>query len=130
MFFSPPRIITQFISLETLIFYNVDTKYLHNILNQYIHLPKLHSLVLNFTVCEQIPDQLFYYVFRLPQLKCFQISKQVRRAQYLVISFDDCESSSIENLVIKFGFLIYSFNDLLCHLPKLRHLSIFDEHSK
>ncbi|CAF1307527.1 unnamed protein product [Rotaria sordida] len=85
---------------------------------------ELHSLVLNLIVCEQITNKLFYYVFCLSKLKYFQISKQVKEAQFLVVSFDNCEASPIEHFVIKFGFLIHSLNYLLRRLPQLRHLSI------
>ncbi|CAF3962360.1 unnamed protein product [Rotaria sp. Silwood1] len=122
--FSPPRIITKFVRLETLIFDNIDAKYLHNILNQSIHLTKLHSLVLNLIGRVQDPDKLFFYIFRLPILKYFKITCDTKESLYLEVNFDKCKTSSIEHLVINCGFVTHSFNDLLLHLPKLRYLSI------
>jgi hypothetical protein len=95
--FSPPRIILKFVRLERLIFDNIDAKYLNNILNQLIYLSKFHSLIVNLADC-------------------------VKDSLSLNVSFDKCESSPIEDLIINCGLLIGTFNDFLCCLSKVRHL--------
>ncbi|CAF1281594.1 unnamed protein product [Rotaria sordida] len=123
--FSPPRIITKFVRLETLIFHNIDAKYLHNILNQSIHLPKLHSLVITLADCVQDPNKLFLNILRLPRLKYCKITYQTKKvSRSLEVCFDNCEVSPIEHLVMNCRFPIDSFNRLLCYVPELRHLSI------
>ena len=58
--FSPPRIISQFIQLETLILDNINEKYFNNISTDLIFLPKLHSLILNFADYIQISKYSFW----------------------------------------------------------------------
>jgi hypothetical protein len=123
--FSPPRIISKFLRLEKLILDNIDAKYLNNILNQSIHLPKLHSLVLTLADCLQHPDKLFFHIFRLPKLKYCKLTYQAKSGLLpSIICFNKCESSPIEHLVINGDFRIDAFHDLLSYLPRLRHLSI------
>jgi hypothetical protein len=124
--FSPPRILSKFLQLETLILDNIKTKYFNNILNQLYFLPKLHSLVLILTDYLQCPTTLFFYILRLRKLKYCNIEYQTKNNNYaaLPISFDQCEPSPIEHLVINTHFQIDSFKNLLVLLPKLRYLSI------
>ena len=122
--FSPPRIISKFLGLETLIFDNIDTKYLNNIFNQLIHLPKLHSLVLNLVDCIQGSNKLFFNILRLPKLKYLKLTYQTKTLKSTPVSFDKCHTSPIEHLIMNCRFQIDSFSNLLCCLPKLRRLSI------
>ncbi|CAF1285311.1 unnamed protein product, partial [Rotaria sordida] len=99
--FSPSRIISKFIYLETLILDNIKAQYLYKILNHLILLPKFHSLVINLIEYIQSPSTLFYHIFRLPKLKY-----------------------PIEHFVINSRIRFDSFNNLLFCLPQLRRLSI------
>ncbi|CAF1384714.1 unnamed protein product [Rotaria socialis] len=119
--FSPPRIICDFIQLEKLIFDNIHSKYLNNILKHLIHLPKLHSLVLSPIDNIQNPSFIFTHIFDLTKLKYCKIKYNEHA---LPIDFDECKQSSIEYLIIDSPFRYESFKKLLICLPKLRHLSI------
>jgi len=125
LIFSPPNIICDFIQLEKLIFDNIHSKYLNNILKHLIHLPKLHSLILSPVNYIQNPSILFVHIFRLTKLKFCQITYRIKDdEEVLPIDFDEYEQSSIEYLRINSCFRYESFNKLLICLPKLRHLSI------
>ncbi|CAF1079003.1 unnamed protein product [Rotaria sp. Silwood1] len=65
------RMIYDYIQLETLIFDNIDTKYLNNILKYLIYLPKLYSLIFSLIDYIQDPNILFHHIFRLSKLKYF-----------------------------------------------------------
>ncbi|CAF2994053.1 unnamed protein product, partial [Rotaria sp. Silwood2] len=118
--FSPPRIICDFIQLEKLIFDNINSKYLNNILKHLIHLPKLHSLILSIDYIQN-PNIIFIHILRLTKLKYFKIKYN---ESVLPIDFDECKQSSIEYLIIDSPFRYESFNKLLICLPKLRYLVI------
>ena len=123
--FSPPRIISKFIQLETLILDNTKAKYLDNILDHLVYLPKLYSLTLNLTDQVQYPSVLFSQIFCLPKLKYFKITYQTKDDKDpLSIYFTEYDYSPIEYLVINSRFSIETFDNLLFCLPKLRHLSI------
>ncbi|CAF1067829.1 unnamed protein product [Rotaria sordida] len=76
--FSPPRIICDFIQLEKLIFDNMNSKYLNNILKHLIHLPKLHSLILSPIDYIQDPSILFLHIFRLSKLKYCKLTYRIK----------------------------------------------------
>jgi hypothetical protein len=59
--FSPPRIISKFLRLEKLILDNIDAKYLNNILNQSIHLPKLKYCKLTYQAKRGLLPSIFYF---------------------------------------------------------------------
>lgn len=122
--FSPPRSICDFIQLETLIFDNIYSKYLYNILKHLIHLPKLHSLILSPINYIQNSSLLFLHIFRLPKLKYCKITYRIKDARGLLIQFNEYHQSSIEYLIINSRFRYESLKNLLICLPKLRHLSI------
>ncbi|CAF1393572.1 unnamed protein product [Rotaria sp. Silwood1] len=56
------RMIYDYIQLETLIFDNIDTKYLNNILKYLIYLPKLYSLIFSLIDYIQNPSILFHHI--------------------------------------------------------------------
>ncbi|CAF1118397.1 unnamed protein product [Rotaria sordida] len=123
--FSPPRIICDFIQLEKLIFDNMNSKYLNNILKHLIHLPKLHSLILSPIDYIQDPSILFLHIFRLSKLKYCKLTYRIKdKEKALPIDFHGCKHSSIEYLMINSYFRYESFNGLFNYLPKLRHLTI------
>lgn len=123
--FSPPRIITQFPQIESLVLDNIIYKSFKNISTYLTHLPKLQSLIISFTEqleCENIP---FGTIFPLTNLKYFKITYQeTNEYDPSAIYFTEYGRSSIEYLVINTCFHVESFNNLLFCFPKLRHLSI------
>ncbi|CAF4737921.1 unnamed protein product [Rotaria sp. Silwood1] len=92
------RMIYDYIQLETLIFDNIDTKYLNNILKYLIYLPKLYSLIFSLIDYIQNPSILFHHI----EIKIFPI----------------------EYLIINNRFSIDSLYDIFLCLLKLFYLSI------
>jgi hypothetical protein len=122
---SPPRIISKFIQLETLILDDITAKYLHNILKHSIVLPKLHSLILNLADHVQDPSKIFVYIFRLPKLKYCKITYRTKDDQNPPFIFlNEYKRSPIEHLVINTHFRYDSLDGLFFCLPQLRYLSI------
>jgi hypothetical protein len=123
--FSPPLLISKFLSLETLILDHINAKYLHNILKHAALLPKLSSLVLHLADHIEDPSQLFVHIFRLSKLKSCQLTYQIKDNQNpSSLFFIEHKRSSIEHLVINGRFPYNSLDDLFFHLPKLRYLSM------
>jgi hypothetical protein len=121
--FSPPRIISKFIQLESLILDNIKAKYLENILIHLCFLPELHSLTINPIDYVENPTLFYIQIFRLPKLKYCQIKFETKNDQESLLFFNN-QLSSIEHLVIKNRFRFHSFNNLLLYLPQLCYLSI------
>ncbi|CAF4282117.1 unnamed protein product, partial [Rotaria sordida] len=104
--FSPSRIISKFIYLETLILDNIKAQYLYKILHHLILLPKFHSLVLNL-------------------IEYCNLTYQTKDEQRLLpIIFHKYQYSPIEHFVINSRIRFDSFNNLLFCLPQLCRLSI------
>ena len=123
--FSPPRIICDFIQLETLIFDNIDAKYLNNILKHLYYLPKFHLLSLNFVDYVEDPRTLFHQIFRLPKLKSCKLTYKTKNDQQpMPIYLTEFTHSPIEYFEINNRFSIDSLGDILLCLPKLRYLTI------
>jgi hypothetical protein len=121
LLFSPPRFICQFIQLEILILDHINIKYLRNIFQHLITLPKLYSLKLSLV--DRIDDAS--YLFRLPYLKTCQLTYQIKNVQQpSSLIFSQYQQSSIENLTINSQFPFNSLPDLFTCLPNLHYLSI------
>jgi len=122
--FSPPRLISKFVSLENLILDNINAKYLTNILIQSILLPKFHSLVLNLADHIEDSSALLLRIFRLKNLKSCKMTYELKSTEDRFLFFNEFTSSPLEHLEINGKFLFENFDHLLICLPKLRHLSI------
>ncbi|CAF1403982.1 unnamed protein product [Rotaria sordida] len=124
--FSEPRLILNFIRLETIILDYVQEKNFNKFFDYLICLTTLHAITIFFVQDISSLDIIFSQIFRLSTLKYFKIEYQ----QLLSIDFTNYDSSSIEYLIIKGSFPFSAFHNLLCCLPKLQHLSInhFDTH--
>jgi len=120
--FSPPRMISKFIRLKTLILDNIKAKYLENILSHLKSLSELQSLTIN--LFDHIENSSLFYrqIFRLSRLKYCQIKFEATLDREPL--FFENKPSPIEHLVIKTRFRYQSFFNLLSYLPKLRYLSI------
>ena len=121
--FSPVRITSNFIRLETLIFDNIKPKYLFNILHHLASLPYLSSLVINPISHFKNLNQLYLEIFHLPVLKYFKISSE-EAFEYNPLPIVINLTSSIEHLIINGNVYLSHFNTLLFYVPHLRHLSI------
>jgi hypothetical protein len=125
LIFSPPRFICQFIELEILILDHFDTKYLKNIFQHLISLPKLHQLTLSLVDIIGDASYLYIYLFRLPYLKTCQLTYQLKQAdQPSSLLLSEHRQSSIENLTIHSQVRFDSLTDLFVCLPNLHYLSI------
>ncbi|CAF1213217.1 unnamed protein product [Rotaria sordida] len=82
--FSPPRLISKFFQLETLVFDNINTRYFNNILHHLIILPELHSLTINLTDYIQNSTLFYLQLFRLPKLKYCKIQFESKDEQQLL----------------------------------------------
>ncbi|CAF4771071.1 unnamed protein product [Rotaria sp. Silwood1] len=121
--FSPVRIALKFIRLETLIFDNIQSKYLPNILHHFISLPNLRCLILISIDSVRNLNNIYYQIFRLPTLKYCKLSlKEHVESQLLPMATDTI--SPIEHLVITNTIYFYELLTLLSYVPQLRRLSI------
>jgi hypothetical protein len=123
LIFSPVRITSNFIRLETLIFDNIKPKYLVNILNHLSSLPNLSSLVIIPVGRFGNPNDFYLQIFRLPALKYCKMSLKEHFENYpLPIAIN--LTSPIEHLVINNSFYLNHLHALLSYIPHLRRLSI------
>ncbi|CAF3964394.1 unnamed protein product [Rotaria sordida] len=120
--FSPVRIASNFTRLETLIFDNIKSKYLINILNHLVSLPNLSSLIMIPIDCCRNPNEIYQHIFRLPVLKYCKISLK-EYSDYYSLPIATNVISSIEHLVITHRFYLTNFNALLSYIPKIRRLT-------
>ena len=99
--FSPPRSILKFLKLEILILENIKAKYLDNILDHSLFLPKLHSLTLNLADSVPNPNILFSQIFHLSKLKyCKIIYKPKDENEALSIYFNEYDYGSDRKSVV------------------------------
>ncbi|CAF1261763.1 unnamed protein product [Rotaria sordida] len=122
--FPSPRTILNFNSLETLILDNLHNKKFDEFFDHFMHLPNLHSLNISLTEGIKSLYILFCQIFRLPKLKYCKIeyySENNEEPLYIDLNYN---CSSIEHLIINGPFPFNTFNNLLCCLPKLKHLSM------
>jgi hypothetical protein len=123
MILSPPRILSKFLRLETLILDNIKVKHLENILNHALSLPNLYSLVIKpVDYCEN-SNNVYRQIFRLPVLKYCKISLSTSSVLEW-LSIGDDEYSPIEHLVIDDTVYFDTLDHLLSYVPQLRKLSI------
>ncbi|CAF3730249.1 unnamed protein product [Rotaria sordida] len=123
--FSPPSIIVEFIHLETLILDNVQSKNLDKFFYCLRSLTKFHSLTLSIADNIEFLNDIFSNVLRLSKLKYCKIIYQTKHDETpFSPSFTTYNRSSIEYLIINGRFPFDSLNNLLCCLPRLRHLSM------
>ncbi|CAF1190306.1 unnamed protein product [Rotaria sordida] len=86
--FSPPRLISKFLQLETLVFDNINARYLNNILHHLIILPHLHSLTINLIDYIQNSTLFYLQLFRLSKLKYCKIQFESKDDEQLLPRFD------------------------------------------
>jgi hypothetical protein len=123
LIFSPVRITSNFIRLKTLIFNNIKSKYLINILNHLVSLTSLSSLIIMPVDHVHNPYNFYRQIFRLPSLKYCKMSlKGHIESNSLPVATD--EFSPIEHLVIENNFDSNELNILLSYVPQLRRLSV------
>lgn len=121
--FSPPRVISKFLRLQTLILDQIKAKYLENI---FIHLSFLSDLQsLSIHLIDPVKNTTLFYlqIFRLRKLKYCRMEFESENNREILLSIAN-ETSPIEHLVIKNHFQLSSFPHLLAYLPRLRYLSI------
>ncbi|CAF1179612.1 unnamed protein product [Rotaria sordida] len=122
LLFSPVRITSKFIRLETLIFDNIKSKYLLNILNHSKFLPNLSSLIIIPIDRCRNPNKIYQYIFCLPVLKYCRISLKEEYFNHFSLSISTNVTSHIQHLVIDHKFSLHNLNALLSYVPQLRCL--------
>ncbi|CAF1424667.1 unnamed protein product [Rotaria sordida] len=123
--FSRPRLVFNFIHLETLVLENIQIKYLYKILDNLVHLRKFYSLTISISDYIESLTLIFARIFLLSKLKYFKIEYQTKNYEeplFTVLIEDDY--SPMQSLIINGRFPFDSFGHLLYCLPKLQHLSI------
>ncbi|CAF3532321.1 unnamed protein product [Rotaria sp. Silwood1] len=120
--FSPVRVTSNFTRLETLLFDNIKSKYLINILNHLSSLSNLSSLVLIPIDCYRNPNEIYQHIFRLPALKYCKISLK-EYSDYYSLPMATNLTSPIEHLVITHQFYLNNLNALLSYIPQVRRLT-------
>ncbi|CAF4369054.1 unnamed protein product, partial [Rotaria sp. Silwood2] len=89
-------------------------KYLRKMFNYLMDLPKFYSLIISIDDYIESLDLLFFNLFNLLTLKYCKIEYETK----------NFECQSLIYLIINGRFSFKSLNNVLCCLPKLRHLSI------
>ncbi|CAF1522426.1 unnamed protein product, partial [Rotaria sordida] len=117
--FSEPRLILNFIRLQTIILDYVQEKNFNKFFDYLICLTTLHAITISFVEDFSSLD-IISQIFRLSTLKYCKIEYR----QLLSTDFTYYDSSPIECLIINGRFPFSAFHNLLCCLPKLQHLSI------
>lgn len=118
---SPPRIITDFKQLHTLILQQNDIKFLHKTMDHHLRkLPNLQSLTISLTDTTLDPSRSILTAICLPHLKRFEFNYPTDFPLY----FYGYGSSSIETLIINSSFRFHCLGELLMNLTNLRYLSI------
>ncbi|CAF4824351.1 unnamed protein product, partial [Rotaria sp. Silwood2] len=118
-------LILQFIHLEKLILDKIQMKYLRKMFNYLMNLPKFHSLTISIGDYIDSLDLLFFNLFNLLTLKYCKIEYEAKNFECpSSIYLTEYNSSPIQYLIINGRFPFKSLNNVLCCLPKLRHLSI------
>ncbi|CAF1415118.1 unnamed protein product [Adineta steineri] len=125
--FSPPKIISKFIQLESLNLDKIDSTYLKNVLKHLINLPQLSSLTIHVIDFIKNSNELYLQIFRLPKLKYCKLYFQIMA--HLDVSLTTTNIvSPIEHFIYEPLFPMESFENLLSFLPQLRRLSIHKIH--
>jgi hypothetical protein len=123
LFFSPVRIASKLIRLDTLIFYNIKSKYLPNILNYLVSLSNLPSLVIIPLDLIHKSNNLCGQIFRLPALIYCKLSLE-RDAESEPLSMATDEISPIKHLVVTKAVHLNELPALLSYVPQLRRLQL------
>ncbi|CAF1506325.1 unnamed protein product [Rotaria sordida] len=123
--FSPPSIILEFIRLEILILDNIQSKNLSKFFYCLRSLTKFHSLTLSLADNIEFLNDIFSNILSLSKLKYCKIIYQTKNDETPFSPFLTIyDRSPIEYLIIDGCFPFDSLNNLLCCLPRLRHLSM------
>jgi hypothetical protein len=123
LFFSPVRIASKLIRLDTLIFDNIKSKYLPNILNYLVSLSNLPSLVIIPLDLIHKSNDLCRQIFRLPALTYCKLSLEGdAESEPLTMATD--EISPIKQLVVTKTVHLNELPALLSYVPQLRRLLI------
>jgi hypothetical protein len=123
MILSPPRVISKFLRLETLILDHIESKHLENVLQYAFSLPNLSALTINCVDYVENSTNIYHQIFRLCRLKYCQISG-LTMSNFKLLPNVNNQYSSIEYLVIKNCVYFDYLDILLSYVPQLRHFSL------
>ncbi|CAF4707771.1 unnamed protein product [Rotaria sp. Silwood1] len=125
MIFSPIRIVSKLIHLQTLHMNNIQSKCIEKLLKYLASLPCLSSLIILVVDCVENKNKLYRRIFRLPVLKYCKIT-MTKFVESEPLSIAINKYSSIEHLVINNGCYLHELISLLSYVPQLRRLSLRD----
>jgi hypothetical protein len=123
MILSPPRVISKFLRLETLILDHIESKHLENVLQYAFSLPNLSALTIDCVDYVDDPTNIYHQIFRLCRLKYCQISGLTMGNSKLLPNVNN-QYSPIEYLVMKNSVYFDYLDILLSYVPQLRHFSL------
>ncbi|CAF3339637.1 unnamed protein product [Rotaria sp. Silwood2] len=134
LIFSSSFFILKFTRLQTLIFDNMQAKYLEDMVDNIIpyHLPNLSSLIIHVVDQIQFPSYFYSEIFSLPTLSYCKITCEIKKDSRLSLLIDDDDDdddggnkySPIETLIINDHFCLEEMKDILSYFPNLHRLSI------
>lgn len=118
-FFSPIKLVTHLIQLETLFLNEVKPKYFSNMFRYLASLNNLSTLIIHSNC---LSENIVESIFRLPKLKYCKL--KFLKNDNLKIPSDKNISSSIEDFVIDGDFDSKDFINLSLYVPHLKTLFI------
>ncbi|CAF3989158.1 unnamed protein product [Rotaria sordida] len=121
-FFTSFCLDSSFIRLEILILQNIKSDNLIPILTTLALLPRLYSLTITSIEKIQSSNDVFCLIIRLPVLKYCKLSFELWN-QYINLSLNNNEYSSIEHLIINTKYNLDQLNNFLIYTPNLHCLS-------
>lgn len=123
LFFSPVKIVSRFIRLEILVFDNIKSKYLLNILRHLASLTRLSSLTIMPIDEYRNHDEIYRSILNLPALKYCKMNLK-RRYDYSDISIERMMhvTSPVKELVILQALDYDDIIGLLTCTPHLKRL--------
>ena len=115
--------LSEFQQLQTLILYDIESKYLEDILNQLYSLSSLSSLVISSIDHMKNKNTIYRQIFNLSVLKYCKLSLLGWDSES-TLSMCTNKYSSIEYLIIMNDVRYDQLHSLLPYVPQLRRLSI------
>jgi hypothetical protein len=116
---------TNLTRLETLIIYNIKSKYIERLVDELSSLPVLSSLIITTTDLCKNQNSIYQKIFRLPTLKYCQMLYEIGQDEKS-LPIETNEFSSIEQFVMTGKIFLTQIDSLLSYVPQLHRLSFGD----
>ncbi|CAF0808945.1 unnamed protein product, partial [Adineta ricciae] len=122
--FSPVRTVSHYNRLEMLVFNQIKSKYLINILHYLSYLPDLKSLTIIPADELSNRNEVLVKILSLPGLKYCKMSLK-ERSGINPLTIPSTITSPLEHLVIDHDMNFRQLKSLLSYVPQLRHLTCY-----